>query len=166
MAMADTVDEFLEQWAKQRPDLDVSPMGVIGRLSRASRFAERSVRAYFAEEGMEPWEFDVLATLRRSGPPYTLTPKELVSTTMVGSAAMTHRVDRLIARGLVSRAVDPDNRRRLFVSLTDEGIALVDRVVEGHLANEHRLLEGLDAGEREELNRLLRRFLESLGDHP
>ena len=141
-------------------------MGVIGRLSRASRLLEHEVKRYFADEGMESWEFDVLATLRRSGPPYTLSPKELVTTTMVSSAAMTNRVDRLLQQKLVTREVDPNNRRRLLISLTPKGFELVDRVVEGHVANEHRLLSGLDPADREEMNRLLRKLLLSLEDTP
>ncbi|GAA3747328.1 MarR family winged helix-turn-helix transcriptional regulator [Salinactinospora qingdaonensis] len=162
--MTDAVDKFLDQWAKERPDLDVSPMAVIGRLSRACRLVEREVKGYFTSEGMEPWEFDVLATLLRSGPPYTLGPKDLVATTMVGSAALTNRVDRLVNRNLVTREVDPENRRKLLISLTPEGLELANRMAEGHVANEHRVLEGLDAADREELSRLLRKLLESLGD--
>lgn len=161
---SDAVDEFLAHWAKQRPDLDVSPMGPVGRLSRASRLVERGIKDYFASVGMESWEFDVLATLRRIGPPHTLTPKDLVASTMVGSPAVTNRVDRLVARNLVTREVDPSNRRRLLISLTDEGLALVDSVVEGHVANERKLLSGLDLAEQEQLNQLLRKLLQSLGD--
>ena len=160
----DAVDEIIEQWAQQRPEVDVSPMGVIGRLSRASRLVERGVKAHFATEGIEPWEFDVLATLRRAGPPFTLSPKDLVATAMVGSPALTYRVDRLVARKLVAREVDPANRRRLLISLTPEGLALVDSALDGHVANEHRLVAGLDACERDELSRLLRKLLVSLND--
>ncbi|MFD6949665.1 MarR family transcriptional regulator [Nocardiopsis sp. TSRI0078] len=164
--MNDAVDVFLDQWARERPDLDTAPMGVLGRLSRASRLLSRGVGAYFSEQGLESWEFDVLATLRRAGHPRRLTPKELVAMTMVGSAAMTHRVDRLVGRGLVTREVDPGNRRRTLVGLTPEGLALVDRVVEGHVANQLRLLGGLEEGEREQLAALLRKLLLSLGDTP
>lgn len=162
--LGDRVDTYLEQWATQRPDLDVAPMGVVGRLSRASRMVERGVKEYFATQGLESWEFDVLAALRRSGPPYTLSPKDLVASTMVSSAAMTNRVDRLLQRELVTRESDRDNRRRVLISLTPEGLELVDRVVGGHVANERVLLAGLDASEREQLSRLLSRLLSSLGD--
>lgn len=161
---ADAVDAFLGQWAKERPDLDVAPMGPVGRLHRATWLAEREVRDYFRTQGLEPWEFDVLATLRRCGPPYTLSPKELAATTMVGSSALTNRVDHLFRRELVTREVDPDNRRRLLITLTPAGVELVDRVVEGHVDNERRLLKGLDTAERQELDRLLRKLLVSLGD--
>jgi DNA-binding MarR family transcriptional regulator len=148
--MKDSVDDFLDQWQRERPDLDTGPMGLVGRI--------------FAREGIESWEFDVLATLRRSGPPYTLSPSDLVASTMVGSAAMTNRVDKLVSRNLVTREVDPNNRRRLLVSLTPEGLALVDEVVEGHVANERTLVGGLTASDREELAELLRKLLVSLGD--
>jgi DNA-binding MarR family transcriptional regulator len=160
----DRVDGYLGQWATQRPDLDVSPMGLVGRLSRASRLMELGIKDYFATQGLEPWEFDVLATLRRSGPPYTLSPKDLVASTMVSSAAMTNRVDRLLQRGLVTREIDSDNRRRVLISLAPQGLELVDRVVGGHLANERKLLAGLDAAECQELSRLLSRLLFCLGD--
>lgn len=162
--MNDAVDVFLSQWARERPDLDVAPMGIVGRVSRVSRLLSRGIGSSLAEEGLEFWEFDVLATLRRAGHPHCLTPKELVAMTMVGSAAMTHRVDRLVRRGLVTREIDPANRRRTLVGLTPEGLTLVDQVVEGHVANELRLLGGLDEGEREQLAGLLRKLLLSLGD--
>ena len=139
-------------------------MGVVGRLSRTSRLVEHEIRDYFTGEGMESWEFDVLATLRRSGPPYTLTPKALVARTMVGSAAMTNRVDRLVAKDLVSRVTDPANRRSILITLTTKGHDLVERVIDGHVANAARLVSDLDPGEREELDRLLRKLLIALGD--
>lgn len=161
---SDAVDGFLEQWARERPDLNVGPMGPVGRLHRAFRLVSSEVQDYFHFVGMEPWEFDMLATLRRSGAPYTLSPKDLVATTMVGSPALTNRVDHLVRKELVTREVDPNNRRKLLITLTKEGLELVDRVVEGHVANERRLLAVLDAGECDELNRLLRKLLVSLGD--
>ncbi|MCY9787278.1 MarR family transcriptional regulator [Nocardiopsis sp. EMB25] len=162
--MNDAVDVFLSQWARERPDLDVSSMGIIGRMGRATPLLWRSVERFLAEEGLERWEFDVLATLRRSGEPYSLTPKELVAMTMVSGAAMTNRVDRLASRGFVTRQVDPTNRRRTLVTLAPEGLEIVDRVVGGHVANQERLLEVLDEGERDQLAVLLRKLLVSLGD--
>lgn len=162
--MSDAVDSFLAQWQRERPEMEASPMGVVGRLSRTSRLVERGIRDYFAGEGMESWEFDVLATLRRSGPPYTLTPKDLVARTMVGSAAMTNRVDRLVSKKLVDRETDPNNRRSILISLTDLGHRTVEKVLDGHVANAARLVEDLDPSERSELDRLLRKLLISLGD--
>lgn len=162
--MNDAVDVFLDQWGRERPDLDVSPMALIGRVQRLNRLLVRGLEEYFATQGLELWEFDVLGTLRRSGAPFSLTPKELVRMTMVGSAAMTNRVDRLVKRGLVSREVDPGNRRRTVVSLTPAGLKLVDEAVEGHVANEARLLEGLDGDDRARMVGLLRTLLLSLDD--
>lgn len=162
----DSVDVVLSQWSLQRPDIELSAMALVGRLHRSTRLISRRLRDYFKAEGMEEWEFDMLATLRRSGEPYTLSPKDLVATTMVGSSALTHRVDQLLRRGLITREVNPNNRRELLLTLTPEGIDLVDRVLEGHVANEQQQLEGLDADERAQLSMLLRKLLISLGDTP
>ena len=164
MAERDSVDVIIDQWEVERPDLDFAPVGAVGRLSRASRLLERAVRETLARHDLEGWEFDVLATLRRAGDPHTLTPGELSRQAMVSSAALTNRVDRLVARGLVHRDVDPDNRRRVLVGLTDQGRTLVDRAVEDHVANERDLLSVLPANEQQRLMSTLRRLLLSLGD--
>ncbi|MEH1126742.1 MarR family winged helix-turn-helix transcriptional regulator [Micromonospora sp. CPCC 206061] len=160
----DGVDAIIDQWRIARPDLDCSPMEVVGRLSRASRLLERAVKDEFAAHGVEPWEFDVLATLLRAGPPHVLSAGALSTAAMVSSAALTNRIDRLLDRGLVERAVDPGHRRRVLISLTTQGLALVNELVERHLANERRLLDGLAAADRDRLAELLRRLLVSLGD--
>ena len=164
--MRDAVDEIVEQWNQVRPELDASPMAVVGRLSRASRLLERGVKDYFARHGLESWEFDVLATLRRAGEPYTLTPGQLSRTVMIGSSALTNRVDRLVARGLVTRETDPENRRRVLITLTESGLDLVDQAVGGHYLNEERLLSGLSKAQRDRLAATLRTLLISLGDTP
>jgi DNA-binding MarR family transcriptional regulator len=158
------VDVIIDQWRVARPDLDCSPMEVVGRLSRASRLLERAVKDELAAYGVEPWEFDVLATLLRAGPPHTLTAGALSTAAMISSAALTNRIDRLVDRGLVDRAVDPDHRRRVLISLTTEGITLVNELVERHLANERRLLDGLTPSDQAHLAGLLRHLLTSLGD--
>lgn len=160
--MRDSLDTFLDQWAGLRTDLDLDAMGAIGRIMRLSRLVSTGLKDYFAEHGMETWEFDVLAALRRSDRP--LIAKELAAGLMIGPAALTNRLDRLVARGLVTRETVPGDRRSLHISLTDEGRDLVDGVVEGHVRNLRKMLSGLDARDREELNRLLRRLLVSLGD--
>ncbi|MGR8010313.1 MarR family winged helix-turn-helix transcriptional regulator [Streptomyces hypolithicus] len=160
--MRDSVDHFLDQWAAQRSDLDLEAMGAVGRLLRLSRLVSAQVGQYFSEHSMETWEFDVLATLRRSGRP--LTPKELAASVMISSAALTNRVDRLAAQGLVIREAVPGDRRSIHIMLTDKGRDLVDSTVEGHVRNERRILAGLDSGDCEELNRVLRILLVSLGD--
>lgn len=162
--MADAVDDILAQWRRERPDVDVAPMGVIGRISRLQQLLNRELREFFAGHGLENWEFDVLATLRRSGAPYELTAGALLRTSMVTSGAITNRIDRLEARGLVERVRDAGDRRSVRIRLTGAGLALVDEVVGLHARNEARLLAGLDPAERERLADTLRTLLESLGD--
>ncbi|MGH3240252.1 MAG: MarR family winged helix-turn-helix transcriptional regulator [Spirillospora sp.] len=162
--MADAVDAILAQWRRERPDLDVSPMGVIGRISRAQQLLHRELKEFFAARGLENWEFDVLATLRRTGAPYELTAGGLLRTAMVTSGAITNRIDRLEAKGLVERVRDAGDRRSVRIRLTPRGLEVVDEVVGLHAANEARLLAGLDAAGRERLAAALRTLLESLGD--
>ncbi|USQ80371.1 MarR family transcriptional regulator [Ornithinimicrobium faecis] len=162
--MADRVSDFLAQWAAERPDLDVTPMGVIGRLARGSELMSRGIQTYFVEHGLQQGQFDVLATLRRSGSPFTLTPGALADSTMRSQAAMTNRLAGLEAKGLIERKMDPDNRRSVLVSLTDEGLELVDRVVTGHVENERELLAPLTGAEQERLAGLLEKLLAGSGD--
>ena len=158
----DDVDRILRQWAEQRPDLDASPMGVFGRLSRANRLLGWSLEENFERFGLRGGGFDVLAALRRVGEPYSLTPTELFRSMMLSSAAMTNRIDRLEGRGLVRRSPDPDDRRGVLITLTDEGLALVEEAVRAHVENEKKLLEALDPGERDQLADLLRKLLASM----
>ena len=158
----DGVDLILEQWSRERPDLDVSPMGVIGRISRLSRIFERGLAEIFSSFGLGGGEFDVLATLRRAGEPYRLTPTELSKSLMVSSRGMTNRLDRLERADFIIRLPDPSDRRGTLVCLTDEGRRLVDEVVAAHVENEHRLLDSLGPSERKTLADLLRKLLLSL----
>jgi DNA-binding MarR family transcriptional regulator len=162
--VADHVDLVLKQWDAQRPDLDISPIAVIGRLSRLSRLIDTELRRTFAAHGLDQASFDVLATLRRSDPPHRLTPAELMRASMVTSGAITQRLDRLEERGLVRRTPNESDGRGVYVTLTDEGFALIERVLPDHLATEHRVLAGLSAERREALAGTLRDLLESLGD--
>ena len=162
--MRDAVDLVVEQWARARPDLDASPMGVLGRLSRLTRIAERELRDLFAEFGLERGEFDVLATLRRAGSPDGMTAGALARASMVTSGAVTNRLDRLVAKGYVTRDVDPGNRRTVIVALTSTGRDLIDRAVVAHVENEERILSALDNRQRDELAATLRVLLLSLGD--
>ncbi|GAB3964348.1 MarR family transcriptional regulator [Actinoallomurus acanthiterrae] len=162
--MSDAVDRILAQWRSERPDVDVWPMGVIGRITRLSRVLDRELKEFFAGHGLEHWEFDVLATLRRSGPPYELTAGALNRAAMVTSGAITNRIDRLSTRGLVERVPDEEDRRSVRVRLTDRGRALVDEALGLHVANEVRLLGALAPDDRDRLADLLRGLLESLGD--
>jgi len=158
------VDRVLEQWGAQRPDLDVSPMAVIGRLSRLSRLIGGELRRTFSAHGLDPASFDVLATLRRSGPPHTLTPAELMRSAMVTSGAITQRLDRLESDSLVQRTPSDSDRRVVHITLTDEGLALIDRALPDHVATEDRLLAALSTAQRDALADALRNLLESLGD--
>lgn len=162
--MADAVDAVIAQWNRERPDLDVWPMGVVGRLSRLSRLFDQALRQFFAEHGLESFEFDVLATLRRSGPPYELTAGALLKAAMVTSGAITNRIDKMEAKGLVERVRDSEDRRSVRIRLTPEGLRLIDELVGLHVENEARLLAALGPAERDQLCGLLRGVLESMGD--
>ena len=153
--MADAVDGILEQWSKERPDLDVTPMGVIGRISRLARRYDRAIAENFVAFDLGPDEFDLLATLRRSGKPYELNPCDLLESMMVSSATTTHRLDKLEARQLIERRPDPKDRRAVLVRLTPAGKKLVDRALVAHVTLEHELLAGLDKSERAALAELL-----------
>lgn len=156
---SDPVDAILAQWHRERPELDVSPMGIIGRIGRLSKHLEWGIQETFSDFGLNIGEFDVLATLRRSGQPYQLSPTELFNTLMVSSGTMTHRIDRLEQAELVKRIPDPSDRRGTLIQLTDKGFNLIEKAVEAHVANEHRLLIPLEEGERQVLAQLLRKLL-------
>lgn len=156
---ADAVDAILAQWHTERPDLDVSPMGPIGRLKRCAALVDRRLEAAFAPLGLSFWEFDMLATLRRSGAPYCLAPTTLFSTLMVTSGTMTHRMNRLEASGWITRLPNPADARSLLVQLTPAGLELIDRAVEAHVANEHALLAPLRAADLAALDRKLAQLL-------
>lgn len=162
----DAVDRILEQWHAERPDLDSSPIAVIGRVSRLSAIVDRRLAENFARHDLEAWMYDVLATLRRSGPPYELTAGELLAQSMVTTGAITNRVDRLEQRGLVERATVPSDRRKVLVRLTEPGAALVDEVVRGHLDTERELLSALTDRQQATLAQLLRTALIGLDDVP
>ncbi|RZS33960.1 DNA-binding MarR family transcriptional regulator [Herbihabitans rhizosphaerae] len=154
----------LRQWADERPDLDASPMAIVGRLSRLSRMVDNALTDYFAEHGLDRASVDVLFTLRRSGSPYRLTPSELTRSSMVTSGAITQRLDRLEARGLIARRRSEADGRGVVVALTDEGHELTEAVLPGHLDNERRLFDALTPSQRDTFARTLRKVLESLGD--
>ncbi len=159
MSERDGVDLILEQWARERPDLDVSPIGVIGRISRLARELEARLEPVYRAHGLEPGWYDVLATLRRAGPPYTLRPSEFSTTLMLTSSGTTKRLDRLEQAGLIARTPDPGDRRGTLITLTEAGHELLDTAIEAHVANEHRLLAALTTAEQVELAGLLRKLL-------
>lgn len=151
----DAINRLIEQWRRERPDLDARPMAVIGRLLRAARIADRAIEQTLSQHGLRPGWFDVLSALRRAGAPYRLTPGQLTHSLMLSTGGMTKRLDRMESAGLVRRSPDPDDRRGLLVEMTDKGLRLVDAAVEAHLENEERLLRHLTKSERTQLERLL-----------
>jgi len=159
----DAVDRITSQWNAVRPDIDVSPINVIGRVSRLSRLVDRRLGENFARYGIEAWMYDVLATLRRSGEPYELTAGDLVRQTMVTTGAITNRIDRLEQRGLVERA-SADDRRKVIVRLTKQGLDAVEEVVVDHMATERQILADLSSRQQHDLAHLLRKTLLALGD--
>jgi DNA-binding MarR family transcriptional regulator len=158
MPERDGVDVILEQWRRERPELDHSPIGIVGRISRLARELEQRLEPIYAAHGLEPGWHDVLATLRRTGPPYQLRPTDFANTLMLTSSGTTKRLDRLEQAGLIERAPDPADRRGILITLTPAGRKLIDGVTEDHLANERRLLAALTEAEQDELAGLLRRL--------
>ena len=155
----DEVDDLVAAWQAERPDLDVRPMQVLSRISRLARHLDRERRNAFTAHGLESWEFDVLAALRRQGPPYELSPGALLRATLVTSGTMTNRIDRLEDKGLVRRRRDPQDKRGVLVTLTGQGADRVDSALADLLVREHALLASLDKAEREQLADLMRTLL-------
>jgi DNA-binding MarR family transcriptional regulator len=159
---ADEVDALVQAWRRERDDLDLAPVEVFSRISRLSRLLDRARRDAFIAQAIEPWEFDVLAALRRAGKPYRLSPGQLLRETMVTSGTMTNRIDRLGERGLVERSPDPHDRRGVLVGLTAAGKRAVDGAFETLLDSERDLLAELSVSERRELAGLLKRLMKPL----
>jgi len=155
----DEVDSLVAAWQRERPDLDVSPMQVLSRVSRLARHLDRQRGAAFAKYGLESWEFDVLAALRRAGAPYQLSPGQLLRETMVTSGTMTNRVDRLAARRLVARENHPEDRRGVLVTLTGTGLETVDAALADLLTAEEEILAGLTSAQQSSLAVSLRALL-------
>ena len=156
----DEVDRIVAAWRQERPDLDVTPLDVLSRISRLARHLDLARNSAFVRHGLEGWEFDVLSALRRSGEPYQLSPGQLVTQTLVTSGTMTNRVDRLVTRGLVGRSPDPSDRRGVIVALTPSGREVVDAAMSDLLDRERLLLSQLPRTERDQLAATLRGLLE------
>lgn len=166
-AMAkDAVDRIVAQWRKVRPELRLEPMAIVGRLGRVGQLGRHRIEAGLGRYDLTIAEFDVLAALRRAGPPFRLTPTQLYSGLMLSSGAMTNRIDRLEQRGLVERLPDPSDRRGVLVGLTAAGVERIDRAVEGHLDHERAVLAPLTRDEQRQLDGLLRKLLAGLEDAP
>lgn len=155
----DEVDRIVDAWRAERPDLDASPMLVLSRVTRLARRLDLERRAAFAAHELEPWEFDVLSSLRRAGAPYELTPGALMNELLVSSGTMTNRIDRLERAGLVSRSPAPDDRRAVLVALTPRGKTRVDEALISLLSCERQILAALDAEEAGTLGDLLKALL-------
>lgn len=155
---SDEVDRIVEDWSRERPDVDFAPLQVLSRVARLGKHLDRARRRAFAASGLEPWEFDVLAALRRAGSPYQLSPKALLQQTLVSSGTMTNRIDRLVGRRLVERRTDPHDGRGVLVVMTGRGAEAVDAAISELLTGEAELLEGLSKADQERLAGLLRKL--------
>ena len=158
MPAEDEVDRIVGAWSRERPDLDFGPLDILSRLRRLGRHLERVRRSAFATAGLEPWEFDVLAALRRAGDPYELSPTALTAETMVTSGTMTNRIDRLVQRELVERRDAPNDRRGVLVVMTDRGRRHVDAAMESLLGAETLILDGITPDDQDALVSSLRRL--------
>jgi DNA-binding MarR family transcriptional regulator len=158
MPASDEVDRIVDAWARERPDLDVAPLQVLSRVDRLARHLDRARRTAFTASGLEPWEFDVLAALRRAGAPYQLSPKDLLQQTLVSSGTMTNRIDRLVERRLVERRADPHDGRGVLVVMTTQGQEQVDAAMTVLVADEAEMLAGLSRADQERLSALLRKL--------
>ena len=155
----DAVDELIGDWQAERPDLNPRPMAVVGRILRLAVHLEGRANEILRPYGLANWGFDVLATLRRQGKPYALTPTQLTRSVMLSSGAMTNRIDRLEKLGFVERQPDPNDRRSLRVKLTVKGLEVVDRAVASRFEEARDSLRALSAKEQKHLPDLLRKLL-------
>jgi DNA-binding MarR family transcriptional regulator len=163
--MQDRAQQAAEQWQQQRPDLDAFSMAVIGRLGELSLMISRDhLLPFFAEHGLQAGEFDLLATLRRSGEPYALMPTALYESAMISSGGMTSRIDRLEKSGLIERRKHPSDRRGVLVALTLTGFELIDGIMAAHVGNLQRVLAGLTSDEQRTLHELHGKLLAGLAE--
>ncbi|MCE8037683.1 MAG: MarR family winged helix-turn-helix transcriptional regulator [Halomonadaceae bacterium] len=158
------VKHAVAQWQREMPDLDLLPMEVVGYLKTTQLLTQERLQVFFKSHGLQAGEFDVLATLRRAGAPYRLGPTQLFETLMISSGGMTSRLDRLEKAGLIVRSPNPEDRRGTLVSLTDKGLALMERMIPEHVENEARMLDALSREEQQALGELLSKLLDGLAD--
>lgn len=154
----DNVDLIIEQWKNEIPELNTKDMAIFGRLQRIVKSSERKLGENFSKFTLNSGEFDVLATLRRSGGEFKLKPTELYNLLMVTSGAMTNRIDTLEKKGLVNRVNDTEDRRTVYVKLTEKGLSLINEAVYEHVSVEEELLKKLTEEEKEILNSILRKI--------
>lgn len=155
----DAIDKVVEQWAQEKPDLDTQPMAMMGRLMRIAKYMESEVAKLHKRYDLKLGEFDVLATLRRSGQPYRLTPSELIDSMMLTSGAMTNRLDKLETKDLIAREHSKEDRRSVTVQLTEQGLILIDEIMQEHVAVQQQLVAGLEPNQRQQLNGSLKTWL-------
>ena len=152
-----------EQWQRELPDMDTGAMQLVGQLGTVAQLMSRDwLNPLFAQHGLQPGEFDVLATLRRSGAPYALTPTALYEAAMLSSGGMTNRIDRLETAGLIERQKHPSDRRGVLVALTGKGLELIEKLVRMHVDNERNMLASLNAEEQQQLDQLLGKLLQGM----
>ncbi|CAK1889761.1 MarR family transcriptional regulator [Vibrio crassostreae] len=155
----DAIDRVVEQWAKEKPELETEPMAMMGRIMRIAKYMETQVAELHKKYDMKLGEFDVLATLRRSGKPYRLTPSELIGSMMLTSGAMTNRLDKLEAKGLISREHSKEDRRSVSVQLTKDSLILIDQMMTEHVEMQKKLVKSLSASQKKNTNQLLKTWL-------
>ncbi|WP_299686331.1 MarR family transcriptional regulator [uncultured Vibrio sp.] len=155
----DAIDRVVEQWAKEKPELETEPMAMMGRIMRIAKYMETQVAELHKKYDMKLGEFDVLATLRRSGKPYRLTPSELIGSMMLTSGAMTNRLDKLEAKGLIKREHSKEDRRSVSVQLTKEGLVLIDQMMTEHVEMQKKLVKSLSVSQKKNTNQLLKTWL-------
>ncbi|CAV27450.1 MULTISPECIES: MarR family winged helix-turn-helix transcriptional regulator [Vibrio] len=155
----DAIDRVVEQWAKEKPELETEPMAMMGRIMRIAKYMETQVAELHKNYDMKLGEFDVLATLRRSGKPYQLTPSELIGSMMLTSGAMTNRLGKLEAKGLIRREHSKEDRRSVSVQLTKDGLILIDQMMTEHVEMQKKLVKSLSASQKKNANQLLKAWL-------
>jgi DNA-binding MarR family transcriptional regulator len=161
----DHIDQAIAKWKRERPDYDLTPVEIIGRAGRIMEYVDRTLEAKFEEFGLSRASFDVLATLRRNGPPYKMTQRDLMRSLLRTSGSMSLRIDALQRQRLVERTQDDEDRRSVFVILTAKGSKLLETIIPEHLTNERALLSGLSMAERTDLTALLRKWLAGLEEN-
>lgn len=157
--MMDAVDRVVDQWSKEKPDLETESMAIMGRMLRVAKHMETEVAEVHKKYDLKLGEFDVLATLRRSGEPYKLTPSELINTMMLTSGAMTNRLDKLERKGLITRSHSKADRRSVFVQLTKDGLVLIEEMLVKHVEIQSQLVDSLSDTQKKQLNQLLKTWL-------
>lgn len=155
----DAIDRVVEQWAREKPELDTEPMAMMGRLIRISKYLETEIAALHKRYDLKLGEFDVLATLRRSGKPYCLTPSGLIESMMLTSGAMTNRLDKLESKALIRRTHSKEDRRSVTVELTKEGLTLIDQIMIEHVEIQQKLVRSLTITQKKNINQLLKTWL-------